>query len=113
MTAKQNKSGDTDINGVGNGGSEATLAMRGNCDHNGSNSHAQTQTSEIRTPKERSSATFNLEIKPKGPPIFHGRAQEDVVTWLAKVDDFFYLTEANPRQQVSYAGMLLQDIAVD
>ena len=28
--------------------------------------------------------------------MFHGRANEDVDTWLAKVGDFLYLTEANP-----------------
>ena len=33
-------------------------------------------------------ATFNIRIKPKEPPVFHGRANEDVDTWLAKVGDF-------------------------
>ena len=42
-------------------------------------------------------ATFNIGIKPKEPPVFHGRANEDVDTWLAKVGDFIYLTEANDR----------------
>ena len=44
--------------------------------------------------QERSS-TFNIGIKPKDPPYFHGRANEDVDTWIAKVGDFLYLTEAN------------------
>ena len=26
--------------------------------------------------------TFQLDIKPKDPPVFHGRANEDVTTWL-------------------------------
>ena len=60
-----------------------------------------------------SAATFNIGIKPKDPPVFHGRANEDVDTWLAKVGDFLYLTEANPRQQVAYAATLLQEAAAD
>ena len=59
------------------------------------------------------SATFNIGIKPKEPPVFHGRANEDVDTWLAKVGDFMYLTEANDRQQVAYMATLLQDAAAD
>ena len=34
-------------------------------------------------------STFNLGIKPKGPPMFHGRTMEDVTTWVAKVSNFF------------------------
>ena len=41
------------------------------------------------------SSTFNVGIKPKDPPIYHGRANEDINTWLAKVGDFLYLTKAN------------------
>ena len=57
--------------------------------------------------------TFNIGIKPKDPPFFHGRANEDVDTWIAKVGDFLYLTEANSRQQVAYAATLLLDAAAD
>ena len=39
-------------------------------------------------------ALFNLEIKPKDPPMFYGRVAEDVSTWISKVSDFFYLTRA-------------------
>ena len=42
--------------------------------------------------------TFNIRIKPKDPPFFHGRSNEDVDTWISKVGDFLYLTEANSRQ---------------
>ena len=56
-------------------------------------------------------STFNLGIKPKCPPFFHGRANEDVMTWVAKVSDFFYLTEATNRQQVAYATTLLLEAA--
>ena len=58
-------------------------------------------------------STFNLGIKPKEPPVFYGRANEDVTTWVAKLSDFFYLTEATPRQQVAYAATLLQEAAAD
>ena len=59
------------------------------------------------------SALFKMDIKPKEPPIFRGTAQEDVDTWLAKIEDFIYLTEANTRQQVAYMATLLQDAAAD
>ena len=59
------------------------------------------------------STTFNIGIKPKDPPYFHGRANEDVDTWIAKVGDFLYLTEANSCQQVAYAATLLQEAAAD
>ena len=58
-------------------------------------------------------AMFRMDIKPKEPPIFRGTAQEDVDSWLAKVEDFIYLTEANMRQQVAYMATLLQDAAGD
>ena len=53
------------------------------------------------------SATFKIDIKLKEPPIFHGTAQEDIDSWLAKIEDFIYLTEATARQQVAYMATLL------
>ena len=32
-----------------------------------------------------SGSTFQIGIKPKDPPVYHGRANEDVDTWIAKV----------------------------
>ena len=60
-----------------------------------------------------SGTTFQIGIKPKDPLVFYGRANEDVDTWIAKVGDFLYLTEANSRQQVAYAATLLQEAAAD
>ena len=60
-----------------------------------------------------SGTTFNIGIKPKDPPFFHGRANEDVDTWIAKVGDFLYLTEVNSRQQVAYTATLLLDAAAN
>ena len=57
--------------------------------------------------------TFNIGIKPKGPPSFHGRANEDVSMWVSKVTNFLYLIGANPRQQVAYAATLLLEVAAD
>ena len=36
-------------------------------------------------------ATFNIGIKPKQPPVFNGRANEDIDMWLAKVEILFTL----------------------
>ena len=52
-------------------------------------------------------------MKPKDPPVFRGRAEDDVTTWTAKVQDFYYLTDASNVQQVAYAATLLQDAASD
>ena len=46
------------------------------------------------TSNQQNTALFKLEIKPKDPPMFYGRAAEDVSTWISKVSDFFYLTGA-------------------
>ena len=70
-------------------------------------------TGEARRARNTQPATFNIGIKPKEPPVFNGRANEDVDTWLAKVGDFIYLTEANERQQVAYMATLLQEAAAD
>ena len=70
-------------------------------------------TGPTRRPMPMSTSTFNIGIKPKDPPVFHGRATDDIDTWLAKVGDFLYLTEANERQQVAYTATLLQDAAAD
>ena len=52
-------------------------------------------------------------MKPKDPPVFRGRAEDDVTTWTAKVQDFYYLTNASDVQQVAYAATLLQDATSD
>ena len=52
-------------------------------------------------------------MKPKDPPVFRGRVEDDVTTWTAKVQDFYYLTDASDVQQVAYAATLLQDAASD
>ena len=70
-------------------------------------------TGEARRARTTQPATFNIGIKPKEPPVFNGRANEDIDTWLAKVGDFIYLTEANERQQVAYMATLLQEAAAD
>ena len=80
--------------------SEATFAFsttgggNGNGRGHGGGNVGQPQLNPIPEHPARSS-TFAVSIKPKDPPIFHGRASEDVDTWLYKLMDFFYLTEVN------------------
>ena len=40
---------------------------------------------ELHRHNHRGTTTFNLGIKPKDPPVFYGRANEDVSTWVAKL----------------------------
>ena len=63
--------------------------------------------------QQRSGQAFTVQVKPKDPPVFRGRAEDDVTTWTAKVQDFYYLTDASDVQQVAYAATLLQDAASD
>ena len=81
----------------------------GNGGHNnGDDLNEWGEPHEERTaPEQSNTALFKLEIKPKDPPMFYGRAAEDVSTWISKVADFFYLTGATDRQQVAYTATLL------
>ena len=63
--------------------------------------------------QQRQGPAFTIQVKPKDPPVFRGRVDDDVTTWTAKVQDFFYLTDAGDVQQVAYAATLLQDAASD
>ena len=63
--------------------------------------------------QQRQGQAFTVQVKPKDPPVFRGWAEDDVTTWTAKVQDFYYLTDASDVQQVAYAATLLQDAASD
>ena len=63
--------------------------------------------------QQRQGQAFTVQVKPKDPPVFRGRVEDDVTTWTAKVQDFYYLTDASDVQQVAYAATLLQDAASD
>ena len=89
----------------------STFAGSSGTGGNGGGNGNVTSTGPVQ--RMTTTSTFNIEIKPKEPPIFRGTANEDVDTWLAKVSDFIYLTEANTRQQVAYMATLLQDAAAD
>ena len=63
--------------------------------------------------QQRQGQAFIVQVKPKDPLVFRGRVEDDVTTWTAKVQDFFYLTDAGDVQQVAYAATLLQEAAAD
>ena len=86
---------------------DVSFGQGGNGDNSGNGGNGGTTGSRTIQVQPQGATTFNLGIKPKDPPVFHGWANEDVSTWVAKVSDFFYLTEATPRQQVAYAATLL------
>ena len=67
-------------------------------DNNDNDGNGGTIGSRTVQVQPQGASTFNLGIKPKDTLVFHGRANEDVSTWVAKVSDFFYLIKATPRQ---------------
>ena len=56
---------------------------------------------------------FAVKIKPRHPPTFSGRVEEDVVTWTMQVRNYLSLTSSNDEQQVAYMSTLLQGAAID
>lgn len=67
-------------------------------------SHAQPQTS----PPAQS---IGVQWRPKEPPIFFGRANEDADTWTYIVSNDFAFMNGTPQQEVAYAATLLRDAA--
>ena len=56
---------------------------------------------------------FAVTIKPRHPPTFCGRVEEDVVTWTMQVRNYLSLTLSSDDQQVAYVSTLLQGAAID
>ena len=82
--------------------------------HNGENLNEWGEPQDDRNVSTQpNTALFKLEIKPKDPPMFYGRAAKDVSTWISKASDFFYLIGAMDCQQVGYVATLLQEAAAD
>ena len=48
--------------------------------------------------QQRAGQGFTFQVKPKDPPMFRGRADDDVTTWTAKVQDFLYLADISDVQ---------------
>ena len=91
----------------------STIAGSSGTGGNGGRGNGHVGVGGVTPPALPTASVFKMDIKPKEPPVFWGTAAEDVDTWLAKVEDFIYLTEANTRQQVAYMATLLQDAAGD
>ena len=56
-------------------------------------------------------AQIRFDIKPKDPPIYHGKATEDVEVWSQQVDNYLPLLGGDDATQVAYVGTLLQGAA--
>ena len=96
---------DVTFRPVGAGGSSSGPNGGGTPPFSSFNADSQNQ--------QRQGQAFTVQVKPKDPPVFRGRVEDDVTTWTAKVQDFYYLTDASDVQQVAYAATLLQDAASD
>ena len=54
---------------------------------------------------------FHITMKPKEPPIFCGKTNEDVESWIYMVSAYFRTVAAPEQQKVGYALTFLQDAA--
>ena len=72
-------------------------------------SHAgiASETESSRGGKARNSGVFDVQIKPKDPPTFSGRTNDDPEVWVGQVSNFFRLVGGPPWKQVAYASTLL------
>ena len=99
------------------GGSDISFAVPGpggsSSGHNGGGNTPPLRSFNVNSQNQQSGQTFTFQVKPKDPPMFRGRVDDDVVTWTAKVQDFFHLADVSDVQQVAYAATLLQDAASD
>ena len=85
----------------------STIAGSSGTGGNGNGGRGHTGVSGITPSALPTASAFKMDIKPKEPPVFWGTAAEDVDTWLAKVEDFIYLTEANTRSQGGLHGYIV------
>ena len=56
-------------------------------------------------------AKFDLSVKPRAPPVFSGKPNEDVEIWIQQVDNFLSLIGGPDRMQVAYVANVLQNAA--
>ena len=61
--------------------------------------------------EEINSGVFDVIIKPRNPPTFSGRTQDDPEMWVGQMSNFFRLVGGPPPKQVAYDSMLLQGTA--
>ena len=57
------------------------------------------------------SGVFDVPIKPRDPPTFAGRTQDDPEVWVGQVSNFFRLVGGSAQKQVAYASTLLSGTA--
>ena len=71
---------------------DALSGPGGNGNHDGNGGTIGSRTVPVQP---QCTSTFNLGIKPKEPPVFYRRANEDVSTWVAKALRFLLLDKSH------------------
>ena len=56
---------------------------------------------------------LQIQMKPKEPPMFTGKKDQDVDIWLHQVEDYFALTKPSDEDGVAYLVLMLQGFARD
>ena len=56
---------------------------------------------------------LQIQMRPKEPPAFSGKKDQDVDIWLHQVDDYFALTKPTDADGVAYLVLMLQGFARD
>ena len=90
--------------------SRSSGGSRSSRSHRSHSRAASSQTGSSRG-EARGSGIFDVQIKPKDPPTFSGRTNDDPEVWVGQVSNFFRLVGGPPRKQVAYASTLLQGTA--
>ena len=89
-------------------------------DHSRRSSHSHASTSDSGTSWRTSSSRrrhsgsrglWDTDVKPKDPPTFAGRTNDDPEAWCGQVSNFFRLVGGSAPKQVAYASTLLHGSA--
>lgn len=108
-------------------GSQRSWRPTGSRDHSHHSRHSRRSRSPLRNvnASQRSSSSssagttmarrdrgiFDVEFRPKDPPTFSGRTNEDPEIWIGAVSNFFRLVGGSAAKQVAYASTLLHGAA--
>ena len=82
-------------------------------DHYQQLARMQSSTGATTSGRDRTGGTLSIQMRPREPPVFMGKKDQDVEVWLHQVDDYFALTQPQDDAGVAYMILLLHGFARD